>query len=194
MCAPFCWSVAAPMYPLARILHNGTICYIDTGPGPSGSRRTMFIGSTSRTSRSMGRGNRVSVCEFNDLSGKVLLRNARFGTLRHSTSLKCSLEHLRAIPRLTIIRFNGLLGDRRSLKSSCMVDFPARFVRRKGVLLNFPFSGSPGASATLPTRTSFSSLVSNRCSGKAARRMTIPEGGVEVRYSDRSMDQSSVSS
>ena len=31
MCAPFWWSVAAPMDPLARILHNGTICYIDTG-------------------------------------------------------------------------------------------------------------------------------------------------------------------
>ena len=31
MCAPFWWSVATPEDTAARILHNGTICYIDTG-------------------------------------------------------------------------------------------------------------------------------------------------------------------
>ena len=31
MCAPFWWSVAKPEDTAARILHNGTICYVDTG-------------------------------------------------------------------------------------------------------------------------------------------------------------------
>ena len=31
MCAPFWWSVATPEDTAARILHTGTICYIDTG-------------------------------------------------------------------------------------------------------------------------------------------------------------------
>ena len=30
MCAPFWWSVATPEDAVAQILHNGTICYIDT--------------------------------------------------------------------------------------------------------------------------------------------------------------------
>ena len=33
MCAPFWWSVAKPEDTAARILHNGTICYVDTGHG-----------------------------------------------------------------------------------------------------------------------------------------------------------------
>ena len=31
MCAPFWWSVAKPEDTAAWILHNGTICYVDTG-------------------------------------------------------------------------------------------------------------------------------------------------------------------
>lgn len=31
MCAPFWWNIAGPRDKAARILHNGTICYIDTG-------------------------------------------------------------------------------------------------------------------------------------------------------------------
>src|SRR5689334_4236321 len=31
VCAPFWWSVAEPGDRRARILHNGTICYINTG-------------------------------------------------------------------------------------------------------------------------------------------------------------------